>query len=316
MLKSASGAPVAASAPSPSGRFSRSRINEAFTGFTFLTPAMLLIAIFLFYPIAFVIYISLTRWNLLGTPQFVGFDNFEFLLNDPRFGRAVVNTVAFVVMAVPAQLALGLYLAVLINRAISGRAIFRTLFFIPLAVSFPAAGIIFRSIFNTNDVFTGIVPVTLQNIGLGFPDWQGRDGEWALPVIVLMNTWKSAGYAMVIYLAGLQSINSSLYEAAEVDGAKRGWQMFRFITWPLLLPTTFLLVVTTTIFSFRAFEPMFVMTRGGPAGATTTLVYYGYDFRTNLAGIASASSVILLIIVIALTIIQFAINRRIQESME
>lgn len=294
-------------------RFTRGRLEEAFAGYTFLGPAMILVAIFLVYPIGFMIYISLTRWNLLGVPQFVGLENYRFMLQDPRFAQAILNTVFFVVMAVPAQMALGLFLAVLLNRALPGRGLFRTVFFIPLAMSFPAAGIIFRAIFNANEVFTGIVPVMFERLlSVPFPEWQGSDGEWAMIMIVLMNTWKSAGYSMVIYLAGLQSIDRTLYEAAEVDGATSGWQSFRFITWPLLTPTTFLLLVTTTIFSFRAFEPMFVMTQGGPAGATTTLVYYGYDFRLNLSGVTSAAGVVLLVIVLALTMVQFVVNNRLR----
>ncbi len=290
------------------------RFQENISAYTFVLPALILIAIFLFYPIGYVVYLSFHKWNLLGSPEYVGLDNYRFLNDHPMFSKTVWNTVTFVGLAVPAQMALGLFLAVLINKPIVGRDVFRTVFFIPMAVSFAAAGIIFKSVFST-EPFMGMVPTWFEDLGLKFPAWQTTEGAWAMFVVVIMNTWKSTGYAMIIYLAGLQGINPDFYEAAEVDGAKGGWEMFRHITWPLLMPTTFLLLVTTTIFSFRAFEPMFVMTRGGPASATKTLVYYSYDFRQNLVGISSAASTVLLVGVLLITIAQFFINRRFQTEL-
>lgn len=285
------------------------RIKTTLTGYSFIAIAVVLVGVFLIYPIGFVIYISFHKWGILGAPKWVGLDNYAYLLSDDRFLKAVWNTVYYAVLAVPAQIILGLFLAVLVNRKIAGREIFRTIFFIPMAVSFVAAGILFNWILTTNP-FQGFVPSLFHSLGLTFPQWQTGNPNWAMVMIVLMNTWKSAGYAMVIYLAGLQGINPSYYEAAQVDGVSSEWNMFRYITWPLLTPTTFLLVVTTVIFTLRGFEPIFVMTAGGPAGATTTMVYYVYQKFPDLMGISSAASTLLLVGVLLLTVAQFMINRQ------
>ncbi len=284
-------------------------LRKMIAGYTFILPAIVLVGVFLVYPMGFLIYISFHKWGILGAPKFVGLANYAFLLHDHRFWRAVWATMYYAILAVPAQIFLGLLLAVLLNQKIVGREIFRTIFFIPMAMSFVAAGILFNWILTTTPMF-GFLPHLFQSVGLSFPKWQTENANWAMVMIVMMNTWKSAGYAMVIYLAGLQSINPSYYEAAQLDGADSGWQMFRSITWPLLAPTTFLLVVTTTVFTVRGFEPIYVMTAGGPAGATTTLVYYVYNKFPNLMGTSSAAATVLLAGVLLLTVAQFMANRR------
>lgn len=292
----------------PSKLLSRIRRNVA--GYTFVLPAIVLVSIFLLYPIGFVVYVSFHKWGILGVPQFVGWDNYVTIFKDDKFWQAVLNTVYYTVIAVPAQIGLGLLLAVLVNKKnIYARDVFRTVFFIPLAVSFVAAGIVFSWIFTTTPM-QGFVSTLFGNLGIPFPHWQTTDGAWAMVVIVIMNTWKSAGYAMVIYLAGLQGINSEYYEAAQIDGVRNDWQMFRHVSWPLLAPTTFLLVISTTIFTVRGFEPIFVMTQGGPVGATTTLVYYVYRKFPNTMGISSAASTFLLIAIVLLTLAQYWANRR------
>ncbi|MDH4285990.1 MAG: sugar ABC transporter permease [Gallionella sp.] len=287
---------------------SQIRLNLA--GYTFVFPAIILVSVFLLYPIGFVVYISFHKWGILGVPQFVGWDNYVTIFKDDKFWQAVSNTVYYAVLAVPAQIGLGLLLAVLVNKKnIFARDVFRTVFFIPLAVSFVAAGIVFSWIFTTTPL-QGFVSTLFGNLGIPFLQWQTTDGAWAMVVIVIMNTWKSAGYAMVIYLAGLQGINSEYYEAAQIDGVRNDWQMFRYVSWPLLAPTTFLLVISTMIFTVRGFEPIFVMTQGGPVGATTTLVYYVYRKFPNTMGISSAASTFLLIAIMLLTLAQYWANRR------
>jgi multiple sugar transport system permease protein len=290
------------------------KLSSLVAGYGFILPALVLVAIFMLYPIGFVVYISFNKWGILGTPQFVGLSNYTAIFKDARFWRAALNTVYYMVLAVPSQIGLGLLLAVLLNRKdIYGRDAFRTIFFIPLAVSFVAAGIIFNWILTTTPL-QGFAPNLFSHLGLSFPLWQTTDPLWAMVMIGVMNTWKSAGYAMVIYLAGLQGINIELYEAAQIDGVRSEWQMFRYITWPLLSPTTFLLVISTIIFTVRGFEPIFVMTAGGPAGATTTLVYYVYQKFPNLMGISSAASTFLLVAIMLLTLAQYMVNRR-KESL-
>jgi multiple sugar transport system permease protein len=287
----------------------RQKIQAYLVGYSFIAPATILLGAFLIYPIVYIVYISFNRWNILLAPAPVGLANYRYIFSDPRFWSSIVNTIYFVGLAVPFQMILGLFLAVLLNNKLAARGLFRTIFFIPMAVSFVAGGIIFGWLFSPSPLI-GLIPSVVKSLGLRFPDWQGTQGGWAMIIILIMNTWKSTGYAMVIYLAGLQGINKDYYEAAQVDGASPGWQMFRHITWPLLWPTTFLLLVTTTIFSVRAFQPFYVMTEGGPAGATTTLVYYVFEKFPGLMGISSAAATIMLVAVAGLTILQFLANRR------
>lgn len=287
----------------------RDRLRAAGWGYAFISPALVLTAVFLIFPIGFMLFISLHKWGLLGAPKFVGFDNFAFLAKDERFWRSIFNTVLYGVLAVPSQIALGLFLAILVNKKIRGQQVFRTIFFIPLAISFVAAGILFTWMFATTPI-EGFFPKLFSTLGLTFPQWQTTDGFGAMVMISIMNTWKSAGYCMIIYLAGLQGINKEWLEAASIDGVRTQWQEFRHITWPLLAPTTFLLIVTTTIFTIRGFEPIFVMTQGGPAGATTTLVYYLYSKFPDAVGIASAAGTVLLVGVLALTLVQFLAQSR------
>lgn len=281
--------------------------------FSFTVPAVVLLAIFLIYPICYVVYLSFQRWNLLGTPAFIGLGNYHTIFFvDPKFLQSVGVTVLFVVLAVPTQIALGLLMAILIEEEFRGRTFFRTVFFIPMVISFVAAGITFEWMFSTGANF-GIFPQLFANIGLKFPDWQHTNGIMAMVMVVIMNTWRSAGFSMILYLAGLQSISPELYEASQIDGVRNAWQKFRYISWPLLAPTTALLIITNTIGSFQAFDPFFVMTGGGPSGSTTSIIYYIYNTFDTRTGVASAAATIFLIIVLIITAVQLTVTRR-QES--
>lgn len=281
--------------------------------FSFTLPALVLLTIFLLYPIGYVIYLSFQRWNLLGTPKFIGLQNYTTILfRDSSFVQSVGATILFAVLAVPTQVALGLFLAILLDSEFRGRTFFRAVFFIPLVISFVAAGTVFQWMFSTG-ADLGLFPQLLANIGLSFPDWQHTNGFWAMIVVVVMNTWKSAGFSMILYLAGLQSINPDYYEAAQLDGAGNAWQRFRYISWPLLVPTTTLLVITNTIGSLQAFVPFYVMTNGGPTGATTTLVFYIYNNFANRTGVATAAATVFLLGVLMITAVQLLITRR-QEA--
>jgi ABC-type sugar transport system permease subunit len=244
-----------------------------------------------------------------GDPKFVGLDNYLAIFRDSNFWQACLNTLYYMILAVPTQIGLGLFLAVLLNKKFFGRGAFRTIFFIPLAISFVAAGILFNWILTTTPL-RGFLPDLFHSLGLSFPQWQTTDAAWSMVMIAVMNTWKSAGYCMVIYIAGLQGINLEYYEAAQIDGVKSDWQMFRHISWPLLAPTTFLLVISTIVFTVRGFEPIFVMTAGGPSGATTTLVYYVFRKFPNLMGISSAASTFLLVAIMGIALVQFIGNRQ------
>ena len=281
--------------------------------FSFTVPALVLLSIFLLYPIGYVIYLSFQRWDLLGSPQFIGWQNYNTIFfRDASFLQSVGVTLLFVVLAVPTQVALGLFLAILLDSEFRGRTFFRTVFFIPLVISFVAAGTTFQWMFATGSNF-GIFPQLLANIGIAFPDWQHTNGFWAMLIVVIMNTWKSAGFSMILYLAGLQSINPDYYEAASIDGINNAWQRFLYISWPLLVPTTTLLIITNTIGSFQAFVPFYVMTNGGPSGATTSIIFYIYNTFATRTGIATAAATVFLLGVLMITAVQLLVTRR-QET--
>ena len=278
--------------------------------FSFTVPALVLLSIFLIYPIGYVVYLGFQRWNLLGTPVYIGLQNYNTILfRDSSFLQSIGVTFLFVVLAVPTQIGLGLFLAILIESKFRGRTFFRTVFFIPLVISFVAAGIVFEWMFSTG-ANLGTFPQLLANIGITFPDWQHTNGFIAMIMVVIMNTWKSAGFSMILYLAGLQSINPDYYEAAQIDGIRNAWQRFRFISWPLLVPTTALLIITNTIGSFQAFEPFYVMTSGGPTGATTSIIYYVYNNFASRTGVATAAATLFLLGVLMITAVQLLVSRR------
>ncbi len=290
-------------------RQSRKMIFSQGRAFSFTVPALVLLAIFLIYPIGYVVFLSFQRWDLLGSPQFIGLQNYNTILfRDSDFFQSLGVTLFFVVLAVPAQVGLGLYLAILLENEFKGRTFFRAVFFMPLVISFVAAGIVFEWMFSTGAI-RGTIPQLLSNIGITFPDWQ-HNGFWGMIMIVVMNTWKAAGFSMILYLAGLQSINPDYYEAAQIDGIRNAWQRFRYISWPLLVPTTTLLIVTNTIGSFQAFVPFYVMTGGGPAGSTTSLVFYIFNNFTSRTGVASAAATLFLLGVLMITAVQLLVARR------
>jgi multiple sugar transport system permease protein len=278
--------------------------------FSFTVPALALLAVFLLYPIGYVVFLSFQRWDLLGTPTFIGLGNYHTIFFvDSGFLQSVLVTVFFVVLAVPTQIGLGLLMAILIEDNFRGRTFFRTVFFLPMVISFVVAGIVFEWMFSTG-ANLGIFPQLFANLSISFPDWQHTNGVMAMIMVVVMNTWRSAGFSMILYLAGLQSISRELYEAAQIDGVRNAWQKFRYISWPLLAPTTALLVITNTIGSFQAFDPFFVMTGGGPSGATTSIIFYIYNTFANRTGVASAAATVFLIIVLAITAVQLTVTRR------
>lgn len=282
----------------------RDRFGRALSPYLFVLPATLLLGLFVLYPVAQLLWVSLHEWNILEDRlTWVGLANFRAVLADDAFWQALGNTLVFVVATVPLGLALSLGLALLLDDRLRGVGFLRTVMFAPVVTSAAAAGIVFVWLMDYDQ---GALNALVAAVGL--PRVRFLQSEaWAMPAVILMTLWKQAGYNMVLFLAGLQGIPESYYEAAELDGAGRGWRRFRHVTWPLLWPTTFFVLVVSVIFAFRAFEPMYVMTRGGPVGATTTLVYYVFDkaFRFGDMGQAAAVSALMVALVLALTWVQF-----------
>ncbi len=280
---------------------------------SFVMPALALMAVFLFYPIIYVVWLSFQKWNLLGSPKWIGLDNYTNIVSGSMqadFVHSLLVSTVFVLLAMPAQILLGLLLAILLERELKGRTFFRASFFFPMVVSFVAAGVAFSWLFDPQ---LGYFTTLLASFGITIPNWH-HDPFWGIVIVVVMNTWKVAGFSMILYIAGLQGISNDLYEAAEIDGARTVWQRFRYISWPLLIPTTALLVITNTIGSFQAFVPFFVMTNGGPSGQTETIVYFIFNTFTNRTGVACAAATLFLVLVLVITAVQLRVTRRSEQS--
>lgn len=274
----------------------------------FLAPSLIIFGVFIYYALGFNIFLSTTSWNFL-TPDFpsVGFDNYIRLFNDARFWRALGNTAVFAVGTISFSMALGLLLALMLNEKIPARGVLRTIFFSPYVTTTAAVALLWVWIFDPR---YGLLNAALALVGIAGPRWL-TDQNWSMTALIIMNVWKTLGYTMVIYLAGLQAIPRDLLEAAKIDGAGR-WTMFRYITFPLLSPTTFFILVTTLLSAFQVFDQVAIMTQGGPVGSTIVLNYYVYEqaFVNLRAGYAATISTIFFLILLSITVIQVRLSRR------
>ncbi|MFM2303872.1 MAG: hypothetical protein RLZZ135_1282 [Cyanobacteriota bacterium] len=257
----------------------------------FLAPALILLGIFLIFPIGYLGYLSFTGGSFTRSGvHWVGLNNYLRLLLTPDFWQVIFNTLYFTIGTVVPSLVISLGLAVLLNRNLPFTGAFRTIYFIPSIVSLVAAGLGFRWLFQTD----GAVNSLLGNFGVGKVQWLS-DTLWAMPVLIILSIWKQIGFNMVVFLAGLQTIPISRYEAAELDGAN-SWQQFWYVTLPGIKPTTIFAAITTAIFTLKSFEQVYVITGGGPLNSTNLLVYYIYDraFAQFDFGYAAAAAVVLL----------------------
>jgi multiple sugar transport system permease protein len=274
-----------------------------------LLPWVLIFALFWLYPLIFTLYISFTRYmTLSGESTWVGLDNYELLWNDPLFGKALVNTSIFTFGTIPLTTALALLLAVLLNRNIRWRHVFRSAYFLPSVTSLVVLSLIFTNLYSAG----GYVNTLLDMVGLPYPKrgWL-LDPDTALYAIMAMEVWIASGYYMVLFLAALQAIPTDLYEAAELSGASL-WQQFRKITLPMLRPTLLFILVINTIKSFQVFVEIYVMTRGGPLSETTTLTYLVYTNafeKSNMMGYASAMAYVVFIIILFFSVLQMKLLR-------
>lgn len=285
----------------------RKRI-DLLTAFLFLLPSLSIFGVFTYYALGFNVYLSFTTWNFLSKiKNFVGLANYERMLTDPRFWQIMGNTTYYAVGTVILSLTLGLIFALLLNQNIPARGFFRTLIFSPYVTTTAAVAVLWIWIFDPN---YGLINYGLQVIGLAGPRWL-TDTAWAMPGLLIMNTWRTSGYTMVIFLAGLTGIPREYYEAAEMDGAGRIQKFFN-ITLPLLSPTTFFLIVTTLLSAFQVFDQVAVMTQGGPVNATKVINYaiYTEAFVSFRAGYAAALATVLFLVLLIITIIQLRLSRR------
>jgi len=283
------------------------RQQDLLTAVVFLLPSVVVFGVFTHFGLLYNFYISLTNWRFTGaTSRWVGLDNFRRLFSSDAFEVVFRNTTYYSVATVVLSLVLGLALALLLNRPLRGRAFARTILFAPYVTTLSAAAMLWLWLYEPR---FGLVNIVLGWFGIAGPDWMGS-AQWAMPGLILMSVWRAAGYNMVIYLAGLQSIPEEIVEAAIIDGAG-SWQVFWRITLPLLSPTTFFLIVTGIIASFKVFTAVAVMTQGGPLDSTQVFTYYIYQqgFISFRAGYASAVSTVFFVLLFLLTLAQLKLQR-------
>ncbi|MFW5686705.1 MAG: carbohydrate ABC transporter permease [Halanaerobium sp.] len=280
--------------------------KQAAAGYLFILPNLIGFLIFVFIPLIASLFLSFFSWDLVNTPVFIGFDNFIKMFNEPLFRKTLINTIYYTVGVVPLTVIFGMLLAVLVNSVEKG-FLYKFSFFMPYLIPMVGAALIWQSIYMPN---FGILTYLLDLIGVASPQWLS-DPSWAMPAIIIMSVWKNIGFTFIVLLAGLQGIPKRYYEAARIDGATSIQQFFN-ITVPLLTPTIFFTVVISMIDSFKVFDQAFILTQGGPANSTKTLVYYIYSqgFEYFRMGYASAVGWFLLIIIFTLTIIQFIYQRK------
>lgn len=295
--------PRAAAAPPPGQSKRRQLANAAL----FLFPSLVGVLIFLVLPVVLVILLSFVRWDLLSPPKWVGFSNFTDLFQYDQVGHSLLVTVYYVVLNIPIQTVIALGLALMLNRKLPAMGFFRVLYVLPFLATPVAMAVVWNWVFDPK---VGAINSLLGEVGIHGPAWLGST-SWAMPVIAFANIWQYAGYNMLFFLAGLQAIPKQLYEVSGMDGANPFQQFFR-ITLPLLNPTLLFVLVTGFIGSFQVFDMVYVLTNGGPGNATEVmnLKIYQSAFVGFHIGQACAMSVILFLIILIFTIVQFSYFRR------
>ena len=285
-------------------RFSR-QTKRDLVAYSFIAPNFIGFAVFTLGPVIFAFILAFIKWDGNNPMQFAALDNFAMMIGNSRFLASLKNTIIYCVATVPFTLAAALGLAVLLNQHIKGRNFFRTVSFFPYVASLVAVAAVWNMLFSPAK--SGPVNMILYNLGMAaksLPKW-AADKDWVMFTVVMFSVWKNMGYYMVIYLAGLQGINGELYEACSLDGAN-AWQRFRYITWPQLQPTTFFV----TINCFKVYDIVYMLA-GGSSGvlneSAIVLVYHIYEeaFRNWNLGYASAAAMVLFLIVLAITLVQF-----------
>ena len=283
------------------------RRKEGIVAAVMVAPNLIGLLVFMVVPTVISILMSFTDWNLLNTSSFIGLANFKEAFSDPLFWKTLKNTVVYVFWKVPFNIFISLILAVLINQRMYGRTFFRAILFLPMIASSVSVALLWQPLF---DMSSGMLNKILTTIGLPPSTWI-YDPKTSMMSVVIVALWKEIGYYMVMFLAGLQSIPSTYYEAASIDGASAA-RKFLFITIPLISPTTFFVMIISIIGSFQIFDLTTVLTAGGPSNSTNTLIMYVYQagFRFFRMGYASALSTILFVIVLIFTIIQDKLSKK------
>ncbi len=311
---------------------SRSHLRETLSAYFYLLPAVLVLAVFRILPIVLSVRVSLYDWGMAGARAFVGFGNYLAVLQDPVFWKSLLNTGWYMALEVPATLVLSLVIAVLLNQKIRALGVYRTIYYLPVVTSIVAVSVVWRWILHPD---RGLLNYVLSWVGLHGLRWlqdpRGliqlvvgdttnqlpyalRGPSVALCSLVMMGVWKGLGYNIVIFLAGLQNIPGTYYEAARIDGATR-FRLFRSITWPLISPTTYYVLIMSSIVAFEAFAQVWIMTgppAGGPLSTTKVVMYYFYEnsFELWRLGYGASIAFFAFLIILGLTIFQRTVLER------
>ena len=281
--------------------------QEALTGWLFVAPAVTGFAVFTAFSMCYSLYISFTDWNILSDPKFVGWQNYiNLFTRDIFFGEYLWNTIYYVLFLVPSVLVISLLFAILLNKTFKGfTPFYRASLFLPSIISTVAIALVWKWLLNSQ---SGTINGILRWIGISQPPQWLLDAKWAKLSIIIMRIWQMSGYYMVMYLTGLQTIPSTLCEAARVDGANKAQQLF-FITIPMLSPTTFAIIILLVLEAFNIFEAVMIMTEGSLG--TSSLMFYVYRlaFASYRMGYASALAWILFLMILVFTILRFVLKK-------
>lgn len=287
--------------------FKRILNKQVLTGYLFILPSFIILLIFVILPIFRAAWLSLCDWSLAAPEgKFIGLENYKNLLKDSRFWNAFWNTIYYTITIVPIRIILAFIFSLILTKKLKGLTIFKTIYFLPVISSFAIIGIIWGFLMDPD---IGLISYYTRKLGI--PAWAWiRSTKWAMPAIIIVSIWKWFGFNMVIFMAGLQGIPESIYEASKIDGASY-WQQIIYVTIPMLRPIFLLSIVDAIIASLQVFDIIYVMTRGGPLFSTETLVYYIYHqgFLLLQMGYASSIAIVLFIFILILTLLQLKFLR-------
>ncbi|MXM64619.1 ABC transporter permease subunit [Streptomyces sp. HUCO-GS316] len=305
-------APITVARPRPAHRRSKRR-SEAATAWTFVAPSVVIILGLSAVPVVWSLLLSFQTNDLVTPSRWSGLDNYRALAQDPHFSEAVRNTLLYVVLYVPLSMAVGLMLALALNRRIRLVGLYRTLIFVPFVVSATAQGVLFSFILDPE---FGAANAVLHHLGIS-PQGFLTDPSQALLVLVAITLWSGTGFCLVVYLAALQDVPPSLIEAALLDGANRR-QVLRYVTLPTLTPVSVFLVLWQTINALQVFDLVYVTTKGGPLGSTTVIVYFIWEqaFKNGAAGYGAAAAYVLAVVLGLTAGILRIVRRRERRSLE
>lgn len=285
------------------------RRRTATAGWLFVSPALLLFLVFVAGPFVFAIVLAFLKWDMLTTPEFVGGDNFVRLFSDPILPQVLLNTFVFAFASIVTHLVFGLLLALAVNRVASRVLGYfaRVAIFFPFLISWAAVALLWKYVL---DPTFGYVAQYAATFGIELPNFFA-DPAWAMPAIIFIDLWHTVGFTFIIMLAGLQTVPTELVEAARTDGAT-SWQIFWNVTLPLMSPTMFFATIITFIGAFQIFDPIQIITKGGPQNSTTTIIMYLYEkgFQAFDMGYAAAVALLVFVIIMGVTVLQFLGRRK------